>query len=563
MKEIISLIYESSDKSRAFCENKVSLTFFLGHFIIGIGIGDVAKDEHNDEISFPHIENINDFFQWHTRIEITQLKISLCEYLGHREDGLEKDLASNSYKVAYQPSSFAKTIFKTMREINRKIPTLEFEFFFKTHYGDSALYCNTEPDYLAYILISPNSLNINNSRLLIEILQSVKLEQLHQLFWEDFFEKGKTKNVFEPQFVNTNTKVRRLGYLVIFTKLISERKKLPLTFTNKKFEDYAIKYSHFLTESEYSKGLIQKSNGKSAEPYIDLLREFNLIETINKVVVPSKKLKVYLELSTQLKDADSANPFILNELDKLFFLELILNDDYLYFSVLLEMIYVKEKTQVNSLINSFQSVILKRLDDLLSQTSDEFETKTFNRIKHIKKRIEEWKKPQVYLEHIIMPRINWMADLDIIKLSSDNYVSITEAGNTLTEQLLSWIDISAEFVESSRDYSKRFYPHVASLAYRRTMGTYPEMENIYERIDGYLRESFLLFKTLAPNRVTSSQAFTFIKYSFYNNEKICVSEQFLARVLQEELNNKYIYKYQQRYGDGYIQMIKNQADVIR
>ena len=57
------------------------------------------------------------------------------------------------------------------------------------------------------------------------------------------------------------------------------------------------------------------------------------------------------------------------------------------------------------------------------------------------------------------------------------------------------------------------------------------------------------------NRVTSSQAFTFAKYSFYLKNGFSVSESYLVRILEENFSNKYIYKFQPRYGDGYIQKV--------
>ena len=102
---------------------------------------------------------------------------------------------------------------------------------------------------------------------------------------------------------------------------------------------------------------------------------------------------------------------------------------------------------------------------------------------------------------------------------------------------------------------RKFYPHVYAKSYFESYGEYPNEEIINGLVDQYINQSFALFKTLAPNRVTSSQAFTFAKYCFYFKNGFSVSESYLTRIIEQNFSNKYIYKFQPSYGDGYIQKI--------
>ncbi len=568
MKEILSLLYDITDKKECHCgEVGSQINFSINEFHICIDTKPIKPnkksndsgekqedyDFDNDELRYKQLESIDEFLNVYPNNHISDISVSLIEYLGTREDSIFKNHDNEGFKVKYIPKSFAKTILNTSREINIRIPELFEGYFFEPYFDDSSIYCGIDGNYVAKILIKYNFLSKDNVTALVQILKEIKHEELEQIYWHEFFEQENIKNYFEGQFLNTNTKVRRLGYLKIFFKLLKEKKKIPASFINKKFEEFAIKYNPFLAEAIYNKGLIQDSKGKSAAPYLNLLKEFDLVDTVNRLVVPSKSLRVYLELAHKFNKDENENPFFLTEFDKVFFLELILQKDFLYTSVILELIYLNENPSVNYLVSVFQNAILNRLDDFLKQNTEQFEKRKVAQIKKMKKRIEEWEKPQIYLEHVLMPRINWLADLGLLNILNENSILLLPEGKKVLNGLFSWIDINSKFIENAEFFLKRFYPHLAGLAYRNNLGKYPDFQEIYKCIDNYIDESFLLFKTLAPNRVTSSQAFTFAKYSFYFNEKLCVTTKYLERIIQERFAEKYIYKFQQRYGDGYIQ----------
>ncbi|MBS0644981.1 MAG: hypothetical protein JSR97_00115 [Verrucomicrobia bacterium] len=570
MRQILTLLFNLTAKNECHCGEITSqINFSINEFYISVDtafatsnaiIAEKAVDDDydsDDDLRYKRLESIEEFLSVYPNNQITAVNISLLEYLGHREGSHNWSSDNEILNVTHVPNSFAKTILKVSREINIRTPEIFESYAFKTQFDDSSIYCGADGNYVATIFLNPHFLNEKNVSTVVEILSGVDHEKLGKLYWSAFFEKENIKNDFNGQFLNTNTKVRRLGYLKVFFRLLEERKKIPASFVAKKFEEFALAYSGILAESEYSKGIIQDSNGKSAEPYLSLIRELNLVETVNRLVVPSKILKVYIELSKRFNVSESANPFSLTEFDKAFFLEILLQKDYLYITLILELINLKEKPNVNYLVSTFQSALVKRLENYLVQNSEEFDRKKVNQIKAMKKRIEDWEKPQIYLEHVLMPRINWLADLGFLRLMPDNSILLLAEGKIILNEIFSWIDISNEYTESSTFFLKRFYPHIAGLTFRNSLGDYPAFSEIHKIIEKYIDESFRLFKTLAPNRVTSSQAFTFTKYSFFLNEKFCVTEAYLERIIQQKFSEKYIYKFQQRYGDGYIQKIQS------
>jgi len=81
-----------------------------------------------------------------------------------------------------------------------------------------------------------------------------------------------------------------------------------------------------------------------------------------------------------------------------------------------------------------------------------------------------------------------------------------------------------------------------------------DFDKTQEKIVHYLKESFQYFSTLAPNRVTSSQAINYAKYKLYFFDKILVEYFTIVDYLDCREQNIFIYKYQSQYKDGYIQI---------
>lgn len=131
------------------------------------------------------------------------------------------------------------------------------------------------------------------------------------------------------KILNTNTKVRRLGYFKILALFFNQYHKVPVRFINKKFEIFVQKFNDDLHHHINDKGLIKVSkNGVSAKPYIDFASDISFINSLNNLFLPSKSFKVYLVLIKNYMS--TGNIFSLSKLDKLFFLENILRYDYLY-----------------------------------------------------------------------------------------------------------------------------------------------------------------------------------------------------------------------------------------
>jgi hypothetical protein len=137
--------------------------------------------------------------------------------------------------------------------------------------------------------------------------------------------------------VQSNTKARRIGYLKFIMNLFEQSSYFPISYLAKKIELEASFLQDLLKDYKENfkgddKGLIKKTpSGISAQPYIDLLRELNIITQINTSYILTKQAKIYSVINTEkhystLED----NIFKLNILDQIFFLKQFLIRDSLY-----------------------------------------------------------------------------------------------------------------------------------------------------------------------------------------------------------------------------------------
>jgi len=320
-------------------------------------------------------------------------------------------------------------------------------------------------------------------------------------------------------------------------------------------EEESSKIESHLSKYKNSKGLIKKTkSGISAKPYVELALNLDLINYLRSSVVQGKMFKVYSELRGI--DSVNQNYFELSRLDKLFFLEQILRQDALYIFVTLEILFLHRELSLSALQTIFQEAILKKLKKFEEFVKDKGEDRKAKDLQSIRQRIENWEKPEKYLEHVLMPRLNWLFDLDLVSFSQKNTFSINERGEKLLKHYWDWQDLYGEVVINPNGILDFAYIAIFNDLYEGGIGNQQDEEAIKKRVNDVLTDSFEHFKTIAPNRVTASQAIAFTQYLLFLKESIKTGKPFIRRLLSDEFTDKFIYKYQPQYKDGYIQIIK-------
>jgi len=275
----------------------------------------------------------------------------------------------------------------------------------------------------------------------------------------------------EVSIVGTNTKIRRIGYFKLLSEFFKRYTNIPKSVIYKKFESYSTPFEEELNKYDNSKGVIRETKtGISAKPYIDFAKSIGLLTYLNGLYSAGKTFRVYI----QLKDALSTEEvFRLSFFDKFYFGEIILRKDFLYITNILELLYIFQETDYSRIKACFQPYTLKRLAEIKKhrtgyyQLSKKEVTKTIERHKRLKRnvpdpvdiieheltaididntekiyqRILSWKKPDIYLEHILMPRLNWLFDLGWIYLDKKLNISLTPAGSRLFQHICCWSDM--------------------------------------------------------------------------------------------------------------------------
>lgn len=374
------------------------------------------------------------------------------------------------------------------------------------------------------------------------------------------FESSKSLGI-----ISTNTKVRRLGYLKLISDLFENYSKIPTQKIDNRFEEYAELAKNDLLRYPNSKGLIKKTKtGISAKPYIGFFTNIDWLTKLNRVYIAGKAMKVYQILKKQdVKDKDE-NSFYLSTFDKSFFLEKILINDYFYISSLIELLYINSNNcSYQYLIETFQGSLVKKLNDILGSDRVIASSKELREIRAVRDRINGWEKPEKYLEHLIMPRLNWLFDLGLINFykhqrsSQETLYQLNDKGKSLFKHFCFWTDLNQGYILNPVPFIKTSYMQIFHYVYGEVdLAKTSDRLQINEKIDKYIIESLNLFKTLAPNRVTSSQAFLYIKNKIYFSDGLVIEEKSIEDYLIRGAREKFVYKFQEQYGDGYIQNIK-------
>lgn len=361
--------------------------------------------------------------------------------------------------------------------------------------------------------------------------------------------KSPKETDLEIQIISTNTKARRLGYLKIFLLSFKNRKQHTIqSFNNWLSGELEIAESE-LNEYKNNKGIIKKTGNKlNSKPYLDVAIDLGLLVKKGNILELGKLGKVYLALSLQYGRLEDGR-FKLNIVDKSIFLESILLNDFLYMSVILEYSYTNYNPCYQDLKSRFQELVIRRIRDIRSSV----DLASFNssiKLNNLEKRISSWSKAEVYLEHLLMPRLNWLFDLDLIDLHKELSFSITESGKRLFSQIASSYDTNHSFICTPLHFFQLHYMRIFCDTYKIDAKIDDDETKLY--YDQFFSECNMLFKTLAPNRVTYSSFVTYCKRKFMLDYLLIVDESSIITFLKSD-PQKFIFKYQQYYNDGYIQ----------
>ena len=461
-------------------------------------------------------------------------------------------LANGTYtdEESYQENeiSYNASMYALCRQIQAKFPDAIERFAVDVVYLDDCdLYgCpeNAEYGYRIYLRTSfwengPNLQALTSERWMTEIE--------YQSYYLPFPDKKLTDD-YHFNFLATNTKVRRLGYLGLLLKLFDDSPRIAKKNLGRMLEQKAIEHKTSLDAYKNQKGVILPSKtGVSANPYIKMALEIGVIREMTGHYELGKMGRVYIEMLKVIHSAPT-NPFDLTTIEKVFWLERLLEEDFIYLYTIIEYAFASGVPSYADLRKRFDGLVVNKLEALHSNAH---ETLPKTALRNAIQRIKSWKKAEVYLEHILMPRLNWLYDLGLLDLHKDLSFDLTREGRLLFLCLAEWRDLRQADVCNPASLLEVYYMHVANDVFMAGQGN--DSEETGEALTDALTYSFNHFKTMAPNRVTYSVYQAFAKYTLLQEKKLVVESVDIKEGYLPSVSDKYVFMFQRYYNDGFIQ----------
>jgi len=230
-----------------------------------------------------------------------------------------------------------------------------------------------------------------------------------------------------------------------------------------------------------------------------------------------------------------------------------LTSDALYLWTLLDIIGTNTLTE-RGIREKFQDCVLDELNIQIG--SNCLSSREKRNALTVAKRIRSWEKADIYLEHITLPRLNWLLDLDLLDTEcfQQRLIKLTDSGRKLLLTLTRFYQFTSEKSTVINFILEKSYFRIVDFIY--DLGCTNLSGSDTDAIEQYILESFLYFKTAAPNSIAASQA---IFYSCYKSllERHCIVEvENMKKLLLGQHFPAYGLDWYKRENDGSLQRRK-------
>lgn len=231
----------------------------------------------------------------------------------------------------------------------------------------------------------------------------------------------------------THTKTRRLAYITAMVTMLG-RSSLPERLLLAKMLRWSQEHQENLANYWVQTGAITSTRRNSAGArYLDLARRLGIVASISG---ECRLTRIGLTLFALTGKSDTANPFFLTSVERLFYSYLLLREDADVLLTLLHGLHERPGSSLASLQKSYQQDFTGRLA-LKGRVVEDEQLKQ----QLLERRLEietGWKNPEKYAEHIVPPRLNWLLDLGVLDAVSfqRNRYYLTDAGITFASRFL-------------------------------------------------------------------------------------------------------------------------------
>ncbi|MEX2410219.1 MAG: hypothetical protein WD607_02405 [Candidatus Paceibacterota bacterium] len=286
---------------------------------------------------------------------------------------------------------------------------------------------------------------------------------------------------------NLNTQTRSLLTLSQVVKQIGLGKT-----TNDIVVSKLIKWSSALEQENQDyksyKGTIANSKNKklTSKRYIDLCYNLGLINSFNSVLFNTDLGKVLYTLTI---DNDPQSPHISSDLKNFFYNLLILKDADLLILSLQILNEIEQESYQKELLRNFKHHYLNRLYAKSKISTGSIKSELQERYRIVKL---EWEKAHVYAEHLLIPRLEWLAQLNLvdkIQTSGKTSFKLNKKSDYFLRELTyytelgiydiddNWIDESCQQAYNLVESNSQSWENLSELEQKKILSKY--IINVY------------------------------------------------------------------------------------
>lgn len=350
--------------------------------------------------------------------------------------------------------------------------------------------------------------------------------------------------------LNTNTKTRRLRFIEVLARLLAfgfDPQKLlssTLAWANEHAED--------LQAHEDSKGAILAATGTgSVIPYLDLAKELGILTRVGRGLTLSNAGRVLALLD------GAKNSFALTLEERAYFLfDLLAYDRDIIWPLT---VYLRgKKVRKRDIRHEFPSDYKNHLERLRGFCGT---ARAKRQIDETLLRLGRWKRPDVYMEHVIDPRLSWLVDLRMCHFEADS-VTLTAKGEHLANVCKTWSD--GANIPLTREYLrwqffKRFGKCLKDDPAQKSERMLPRNE-VIKLLTDYCEIVLRETRSLAPNRIVASTLFRFAGIRAFVDHGVAFDFRDLIKFFADEEHAKQVswrLRWQPAQDDGYLTRIKS------
>lgn len=231
--------------------------------------------------------------------------------------------------------------------------------------------------------------------------------------------------------VSVNTQARRLGCLVYLIGLVSRGRKIESLLLSLSASEVAL-LKRNINANGFTSGQLT-TMASSVQHYVNAAIGFHFLVQQGAVFYLSVRGRFLLDAVKP----DWAEPYPLAAETKVFFLHTLLSSDYFGIAAMIRSIH-KGVSKMSELQREHQSELLRLLEHVSRTTSN---PRLQRAVRDRLISVRNWKKPESYCEHLVSAKLNWLADLGILKSPPSSTSSISLV-NDHQEWLADWASVA-------------------------------------------------------------------------------------------------------------------------